>query len=538
MIRIVIVDDEMPMPELIAETIEKRGEGFSVVGLARDGAQALTVCRELKPDIVVTDIYMPGIDGLEFIAQAQQEGLNFKAVVISGRDEFSYARKAISLGVTDYLLKPFLPSELFRVLDKIKNEIERQRILRTNMECLQDIVDHRQNMLGERLYGKIIRGQAKAVTEEEKRLFDFSAKLFLAGYVCNTNGCLTALWDMVQEEELLELLQTYFPERVHMHGVRMSENQAALLFSCSEDDEDFFLRVVQGGLSHCQTSFKKHYNIPLRCALGGLKRDWHQLIDSYEEAQSAWNMQMKMDKPVLIYGENAPRAHVESSDASKQIRGIKHEILQEVRLGNQEAALERLNTLMKCYASLSDKKSDYIFISAGELVYAISNDIEEHYGKMSEQIVRRVEGTRRQIEYSSIMEMKNALIDLITACCQWVKSNRETTGGKRLMDQVLTLIHEEIANPDLGLEWLAERLNFSPHYIRQIFKQQVGENFSEYVIRRRMERAGTLLRASDMRVQDVAISCGYENQRYFASSFKKHYGMTPTEYKISLQEDV
>lgn len=538
MIRIVIVDDEMPMPELIAETIKKRGEGFCVVGLARDGVQALSVCRELKPDIVVTDIYMPNMDGLEFIAQAQREGLNFKAVVISGRDEFSYARKAISLGVTDYLLKPFLPGELFHVLDKIKNEIERQRILRTNMECLQNIADQRQKVLRERLYGKIIRGQVKEVTEEERSFFDFSAELFLAGYICNTNGCLTTLWDTVREEELLELLQTYFPDRVRMHGVRMSENQAALLFSCREADENFFLRVVQGGLSHCQTSFLKHFNIPLRCALGRLKNNWQQLSDSYEEAQSVWNTQMKMDKSVLVYGENAPRVHTESGDASKQIRGIKHEILQQVRLGNQQMALERLNALMKCYASLSDKKSDYIFISAGELVYAISNDIEEHYGEISQEIACCVERTRRQIEYSSIMEMRNALIHLITICCQWVKRNREAGCGKRLLDQVLTLIHEEIANPNLGLEWLAERLNFSPHYIRQIFKQQIGENFSEYVIRRRMECAGTLLRATDMRVQDVAISCGYENQRYFASSFKKHYGMTPTDYKISLQEDV
>lgn len=544
--RILIVDDEAPMRDLLAKTIAAHGADYAVVGVAGDGEQALELCRELRPDVVITDIYMPGVNGLEFLQKARAEGLLGKTVIISGYDEFDYARQAISLGVTDYLLKPFLPAELFEVLGRIKGEMESQRMLLQNMDSLQTLVDKQRSLVRDKLYMQLVRGTLRSQPkegEQERELFDFAAPFYCAGQVRLSLLPGGEGEDALSEErceELVALLEDYFGGQIRLHSVALSTTQTVLLFSGYEETEELFRIDLRNGIERSQNSLKRHFDLHMRCALGSVKEDWRQICDSYEEAQSAWRSQMKADKQLLVYGEGSAKPAPGAGDATKQIRQLKTNILLEVRLGNREKALSQLEALMKCYAALSSKKSDYIFISAGELVYAVSNELEEQYGVLHEDLLRQVEGTRQKIEYSSLMEMKSALEGFVCASCEWVQGREESGRGKRLIEQACSLIDSELSNQELSLEWVSSRLNFSPHYIRQIFKQHMGEAFTDYVIRKRMERAGTLLRMSGMLVQNVALACGYANQRYFASSFKKYYGQTPTDYKqmVDRQEEI
>ncbi len=140
MIRILIADDEEYVRDLLVKTIrgEKEVEEVAVAG---DGMEALEVARQFHPDLVVTDISMPRLNGLELIKCLQNEGISCKTVIISGYDEFDYAKQAISLGVKDYLLKPFLPEEMIQILQKVSEDaLENQRRFRSNMEFLQEKV--------------------------------------------------------------------------------------------------------------------------------------------------------------------------------------------------------------------------------------------------------------------------------------------------------------------------------------------------------------------------------------------------------------
>lgn len=539
MLKILVVDDEIPMRDLVAQMIAKRETEFQVVGVAGDGAQALELARKTSPDIVITDIYMPVCGGIEFLQRAQAEGLQFKTIIISGHDEFECAKQAIFLGVTDYLLKPFLPSELFDVMEKIRVEMEHQRMLAQNMEALRSLVGQQQRLLGEKLYAQLTRGTLGSqppAGSREAALFDFGAKFFCAGYFCNRQMHGKAAWDTARDEELMSLLSEYFDSGITLHSARMNETQTALLFSGDGQSEEMFLLNLRNGLTRCQASLKKHFDIQMRCAIGRVRRDWRQLCDSYEEARAAWRLQMKTEKMIIVCGENAANPHDEAGDATKQIRQLKTGILFEIGMGNREKALERLDALMKCYAALSSKKSDYIFISAGELVYAISGELEGRCGAVDDAMLREIENARQKVEFLSLMEMKDALESFVSACCLWVRERNEAGRGVRLIEQVTSLIDAQLENPELSLDMVAGCFNFSPHYIRQIFKQHHGEAFSDYVIRKRMERAGTLLRTSGMLVQDVALACGYANQRYFASSFKRYYGQTPTDFKQALEQ--
>jgi len=412
------------------------------------------------------------------------------------------------------------------------------------MDSLQSMVDKQRWLMREKLYTQLVRGTLRSLPEEgepEREMFDFDAPFFCAGQLHILGAEQQAkTWDERRSEELAALLEEYFGKQIRLHAVSMGGRQTVLLFAGREESEELFRLDLRGGIGRSQNSLKRHFNLHIRCALGGVREDWRQICDSYEEAQSTWRRELKADKQLLVYGESGGKTEAGAGDATRQIRQLKTNILLEVRMGNKEKALERLEALMKCYAALSDKKSDYIFISAGELMYAITNELEERYGVLHDSLLRQAKGTRDQLEYASLMEMKSALTAFVAASCDWVMSREESGRGKRLIEQACSLIDSELANQELSLEWVAAQLNFSPHYIRQIFKQHMGEAFTDYLIRKRMEKAGTLLRTSGMLVQDVALTCGYANQRYFASSFKKHYGQTPTEYKqmVGKQEKV
>lgn len=533
--RILIVDDEAPARDMLAQTISAHGEDYTVVGVAGDGEEALERCRALRPDIIITDICMPGVNGLAFLQTLRAEGLLVKTVIISGYDEFDYARKALSLGVTDYLLKPFLPDELFEVLGRIRAEIESQRALMQNMDSLKSLVDKQRDRMRERLCTQLVRGTLRSEPEAddpERELFDFDAPLYCAGQIdIQDGGREGQTWNEERGEKLAALLEEYFGQRIRLYAVTVNKMQTVLLFAGHEENESLFRSDLLSGVKRSQDSMKHHFDLRLRCALGGIKEDWRLLCDSYEEAQSAWRGQMKADQAMFVYEGTGVKAARDMGDTTKQIRQLKTNILLEVRLGNREKALSKLEALMQCYAALPSQKSDYIFVSAGALVYAISNELEERYGALHNDLLRHVEDTCHMIEYAGLKEKKNALEAFVAASCEWVQSRERAVGSKRLVEQACALIDGELNNQELSLEWVAAQLNFSPHYIRQIFKQHMGEAFTDYVIRRRMEKAGTLLRTSDMLVQDVALLCGYANQRYFASSFKKYYGQTPTDYK-------
>ena len=155
MYRIVIADDEEYVRDLLARNINQTLEDFQVVGKAESGPTALDMLLELQPDILFTDICMPIVDGLEMIRHIQERELPIKTVIISGYDDFAYAKQALSLGVTEYLLKPFLPDELHRVLHKIRAELERQSTLMNNIQDMKNQLEDSRVIVQEQIVWKL-----------------------------------------------------------------------------------------------------------------------------------------------------------------------------------------------------------------------------------------------------------------------------------------------------------------------------------------------------------------------------------------------
>lgn len=536
MYRILIVDDEDYVRDLLVKNIRSSSLEVQVAAAAGDGREALKSALLYKPDIVITDIAMPFMNGLELIKEMQKAGLHSKNVVISGYDEFQYARQAISLGVKDYLLKPFLPRELMDVIRKMIQELDSQKALQQNMSLLREQALNRTELAREKFLKILLEGkECPRETEEECREFgiQLSGGCYLAGVIRLSGGS----WDFGRQENiekfLLLIRDGYFSQNTRMYAVSFDGVRLAAIWCGMGENENVFMRNIKRGLEKILSSLKKYYQIQLSCALGQPCIEMKDLARSYGEAMAVWRGTLEAEYPVLIYREDGKG---QEETTGNQMRDYKNRIRLAVRTGQVKEACLHLNNLMKCYASLSNKKNDYISISAGELIYAIQNDMES-WGYAREEVDPAV-SMKDKINYGSLMEIKEMLEGYIEKCCAVVCEHREETRAEVVVKRIKQLIDEYLKNSDADLEWAAKQVHFSASYVRQIFKQHTGESFGEYLIRKRMEQAGTLLQKTGLRIQEVAIECGYDNQRYFASSFKKFYGCTPTEFKKIVEKEL
>ena len=541
MYKILIAEDESEMRNLLVKYIKREETDLEVVGSAVNGREALSLTEECRPDIVLTDISMPVMDGLEYLQQAMQQNIPLKAVIISGYDEFEYAKKAIALGVSDYLLKPFDPFELKEVLEKIKKELGKQKVLLDNMQLLKEKVDVNATMQKERILRDIIEG--KKDTEPVSHILNTEADYYcicllkLPLYLSGSN------WSLGKQENIEELVKLLsegcIPKEIQVQGLSFKANGAILILAGNAFEKQQFFYKVREGIEHLQKSMEKYYEVRLICVIGGIYDTWRKLSISYEETLQEWRGLASSDRKLIICGEEkAVSVSEELPDTSRMIKNLKEQILLSVRMGQEKESMQYLDELIQVYASIAPRKTDFVAISAEELVYAIFNEIEQNDIRLSrEQTNEDIQSQmKEQLKNASLLEIKELLRSYFSMCHRSFLENKDRRQTEVIVENVKNLIECNLACEELTLEWISEKVHFSSTYVRQIFKQETGERIMEYIIRKRMEKAGMLLLKTNMKIQEIAMACGYSNQRYFASSFKKYYDCTPTDFKVMMSE--
>ncbi len=542
MYKILIAEDETEMKKLLVKYIKREEPDLEVVGSASNGKEALALTEAEHPDIVLTDISMPVMDGLVFLEETAKRKLPLKAVIISGYDEFEYARKAIALGVSDYLLKPFEPEELKSVLEKIKGELDRQKNFLNNMQMLKEKANVNEAALKEQVLRDIIVG--KHIFERpDLRFLDIEADFYCIALLKMPLCAASEVWKIEKRENVEELVKILrdgcLPRGIEVHGLGLENNGVALILTGYAPEKQQFFYKVKNGLEHFQNSMEKYYDIQLICILGRVYQEWNGLAASYGEAIQEWRGLSSSNRKMIVYGEKKDEDSSGEEDLSRKIKNLKDRIILSVQMGQEKNSIEYLDELFQVYASISPKKIDFVAISAEELVYMVFNEIEKRgiildKEKTNDEIQKQI---KERLHNASLLEIKEVLRQYFSVCHRLFSENQKKRQTEQIVENVKNLIEDNLDYEDLTLEWIADRLHFSSTYIRQIFKQKTGERIMEYVIRKRMERAGRLLMETDMKIQKITEMCGYSNQRYFASSFKKYYDCTPTDFKKMVNKD-
>lgn len=530
--RVLIVDDEVKVCQLISHLIHWEDYGMEIIGMVNDGEQAFEViCRE-KPDIVITDIRMPGLDGIELVERVSHVLDHVFFVIVSGYSQFEYARQAVKLGVEDYLVKPIRKKDLIAVLEKISGKYTKETKDRSEKEELKTQLVQtkekvRNNLLQDLLFTRENFFQTAELTEIRERYgctFAGSCyRMVLVHLYENTAGtaaderefALHKIQQILKEQladvcmEFLCIVHGY--EVICLLNMQDAEEQVLsrplvkITTDMSAIREIFPAARCAVVLGHSMTDLKgcRAYLEKMRMALA--ERFGHETQEIFKEEQ----LEMKLSSGgVMLSAELRKRLLLESE--LLHAKGVE-DLVDEIRHGLKERKAGA-QEILAVYREIT-----------GIFLLAIQNYHKDTDMPRTETYMQGLE-----VYYSLdavFTWLKNELVEYIET-----REQEQKDLESRPIRVAKKYIHEHFRE-NVSLDTVSGEIGLNPAYFSTVFKKSTGQNFMDYVTSVRMEHAKELLTRSNTDVIDIACEVGYADVKYFSKLFKKHTSLTPTEYR-------
>lgn len=529
MYSVLLVDDEAIELETMEHYVPWEQAGIQVAGTARNGKEALAKLTELKPDIIVTDVRMPIMDGLEFGRRAKQIDKSVKLIYLSGHNEFQYIKSALNIEAAGYLLKPIDMEELLVLLEKVKKKCEDEQL-----------ASEGGGWQLEKLLLRIVRESSAQRRLEWIRQWEKAASGFLAhqsfgaAYMTfehpafRSKSADSAAGDKAQQlsssilpADAAETVRDLLKRRLDAAIVlETGPNTLFVLFQGKPQQWDIaYWELLREELLAVTAQGEAFATI----GLSGPYKGFDLLKEAYEESQRCNEEKLyRQAGSVIRSGSNAMVMQtdipVESAAAS---------LIAAVQAGDAE----RVGLVLDdWFCSMRQERVERNF--AVRAVIQMLTILEQHFtsfmvGPLRDQLL-----ADHWKELSSLPTIAHYHAYALRFCSELVKaaSERDVDRHQSVAEQIMKLIAERYHLP-LTVEDIAKEVFLSPNYVRTIFKEKTGETILDYLTRIRMNHASELLKDRSLKVREIAHRVSYENVSYFCSVFQKHKGSTPNEYR-------
>jgi len=532
MYNIVIVDDETEIRNGIKLKVDWNELGFRIAGEASNGREALELIERSEVDVLITDIRMPFMDGLALLEQCAVRYPRIKTVILSGYDDFSYTRTAIQLKASDYLLKPVVRRELIELMNRLRGELDRERMEARQKEAMEWNWKRNLPLLQEQLLLELIHGDTEfpAVSREhmaECGLEDILRPGQPIQFVCvEMRIPYGRLGDRQDQQDLLKTAFQMFcrdfaqasAERCAVfHDWRHRYMMHFVLKRGAVEHADERVREFVHSLSR---DIRRFLRVESVAGVGEPVPGPAKLRDGYISALHSWSRGKVGAQSQIVWPDSGDNDFIELTNETekKMLHAIRHadgnmfEETVRAALGEGKGYSVRAMShfFVKVLALLDSaaKMSGLDAHDVGEFVWRHSGQIEEV--RSEEDIVGR------------LAHIAGAVMERI--------ERMKPAGGSQIIDAVQRFIDRNYAE-EINLGQLAERFYLNPTYLSELFKKTTGSTFSEYLTGVRMAKAAELLERSGLRVADVAELTGFSNASYFSSAFKKYFGVSPNDYR-------
>ena len=516
--KVFLVEDEIVAREGIRDNVDWQSAGFEFCGEAPDGEIALPLIEKNQPDVIITDIKMPFMDGLQLSKIIREQMPWVKIIILSGHDEFDYAQSAIKLGVTEYLLKPINATEIQNVLQTVATALDQESEERKNLKELQSQIKDILTLQRERLLLQLVVGgvsSTEAIEQCRQIGLDIIAQQYLVvlikvhfyeddGYV-----------DFAKYQEI----QSIVAELANMHPsafFAQKSVQELLLVMNGADPEE----LKQDGLflaSLIQQDIEAGTGYRVSVGVGNVQQRLSDIFLSFAEALTAVNK--SNPNPPIDNHNMAQMLQLEQSTVEQYLKsGLSIEFdtfftdhLQP--LG--QAALQ--STLIKHYFFVD------IILTAAQFVIELGGDASKVIPQMDDM-------ERFLVTIQTMDDMQDALRKIFTAVFLF-RNNQAQYEKTKLIFEAKDFIDAHFTDPNLLLNEVAATVNLSPSHFSVVFGRETGESFKDYLTRVRIERAKELLRTTNMKCSDVAYQSGYSDPHYFSYVFRKNTGLPPQQFR-------
>ena len=524
------VDDEPIVLEGIRSKIDWEGSGFTFAGEATDGEIALSMIHEIKPDILITDIKMPFMDGLQLAQAIKQTQPWIKIIILSGHDEFDYAKKAISIGIEDYLLKPFTPEELLSSLNKTALQIDKERKQLSDISKLREELKSNEALIKKEFLNNLVHGAEDMNTVIQKSS-DLGINLISRYYKVLISRIESRTNNAQNQQEACSLLNSYSAAINEAVSFFHHSNLLVCIFKGSTQAEldDNSFRAAET-ISHIAT---KNQDCMVLTAIGKSVEHLSQLNISYEDAKNILQINSSSSENRIISSDDISEDNNESSDALLDLKEGDPLVdkLKYAAKGDIQSIIDESMELIKKNPDQFSVFASYLLV---DLIFAVSKLVEKLGGNIKELYP---EILQRKFIDDAVSDETN-FTKTLEQVLHFALEFRDSKVTGKYADVILKakrFIEENYADPNTTLTTVAEAVALSPNHFSTIFSQECKTTFIEYLTNVRMENAKRLMRETDMKGYDIAYECGFSDPHYFSYIFKKNTGLSPREYKLSLE---
>lgn len=510
--RIMLVDDEILTRESIRNCVDWIAEGFIYCGDAADGEMALPLIAEWQPQILITDIKMPFMDGLELASIVRKTYPQIKIIVLSGHDEFQYAQQAIRIGVEDYCLKPVGSRDLIALLQKVSKQIDAE-------QQKNEVASYSKEKLLADLCGGLVN-TSRALDIATNYNLSLIARYYavVAVELTFTNSDSA---DNVQYFKLAEqALSDCFQGDIEALSYRPSRSELIYIIKGNSYEQ---LQVALTAFPQLANNYLTSLSCIAALGIGSIQQRLQSLHTSYLEAIDEKNKQRLSQQTQL-------EAHSFLTDATIGQPIINREkFIEFIKIGTVDQLESFLQSFCKDMEQLAWNTSMYGIYLLNELTLEAFHTAKLSFPVSHNDTGQLADMQQRVKGISNIEQCKQYLSGLITLLWQWraVGSNQYS----ELIIKVKQYIGAHYHNNQLSLQDVSRHVGVSPSHLSKVFSQETKQTLTEYITQTRIYKAMELLKTTRLKTFEIAFEVGYQDQHYFSNIFKKTTGMTPIEFR-------
>ena len=533
MIKVFLVEDEIIIREAIHKMIPWAEYGFELIGEAKDGEMALPLIKKSKPDVLITDIKMPFMDGLTLSRLVKKDLPNTKIIIISGYDDFDYARQAITLGIEQYLLKPISKDEFLEVLEGIRSKYKKENEQKLYYQKFENEIKAYEKNAQSDFFELLVSEDVdlQRIYEQADRLqIDIMAQCYnLVLFDIGAKSDYQNVGDRYSNDaaDVQNKIDEFF---INNRSYQLFRNQQFNYAVLIKGDENEIGQITAECIEFLKTTFEQNGTLEWFVCAGKSVERLSMMSECYKEAMKSFAYRYLGYRYVFSY-ENIEKTEKDEDMNLQNIdmNAVKQEIIYNFLFN---ALDEEVDSFVKNYLQMiggeamrSKMFQQYILLnlhfcltSFAEKLGYDKTEIDDSLKFIVDERIKSTEDLEKII--GSILRKGIRL-----------REERSKGRNQSVIRTALQYMEENFTDDSLTLNRVADVANVSANHFSALFSQKMGQTFIEYLTQLRMSRAKEQLRCTDMRSGEIALEVGYKDPHYFSFLFKKTQGCTPSEYR-------
>ncbi|MGV8981778.1 response regulator [Clostridium sp.] len=535
MYKLILVDDEEEVRKGIIQKIKWEQYGFNLVGEAENGRDALEMVEKFTPDVVITDIKMPFMDGLQLSEELKKRFPIIKIIILTGFDKFEYAQKAVNLNVVEYALKPICSKEFIEVLLRVKAQIDEEMLKKKDMQALKEYYVKSLPILKEKFLTYLITSKLSKEEIQEKCKnynINLNGNRFVVAAI-NIGKKVTYTVSKIDNSNELELMKfavlniiEEIISKNHSDIVFIHNDMIVLISPYLEEDRGFIFNSVQSTLEEIKQNIEKYLKLTITIGLGTIISDISYISDSYDNAILALDYRFIMGSNKIIWIEDIePR----SSEKIVFDEIMEHDLRSSIKVGTEIEIVEIIDGL---FYKLLDAKGPFkhfqiylleILTTIIKTAESLNVDLSYIFGENYNLFVELY-------GFSDLNQVKNWFQYISIKIMKYITKDRQDS-CTLLVEKTKAYINKYYSDSSITINSLCTYLYISPTYFSFIFKKETKMTFINYLTQIRLDASKELIKATKMKSFEIAYKVGYSEPNYFSYCFKKHFGISPSEYR-------